>query len=92
MLEYKREKSTLEQRLDTVEKKAADHDDHIRYVDAWWLQVGAFWCPDLCVFAAEHGAAAARSGDPGRRIVDVESNILRSVLTPAIAACALSDE
>jgi len=40
MLEYKREKQTLESRLQELEKKSTDHDDHIRIVDAWWLQVG----------------------------------------------------
>ena len=39
MLEYKREKSNLEARLQDVEKRAIYHDDHIRIMDAWWLQV-----------------------------------------------------
>lgn len=39
MLEYKREKATLETRLAELAKKAAHHDDHLRIVDAWWLQV-----------------------------------------------------
>lgn len=39
MLEYKREKQTLESRLQELENKSIDHDDHIRIVDAWWLQV-----------------------------------------------------
>jgi len=39
MLEYKREKSTLEARLQDLEKKTTDHDDHIRIIDAWWLQL-----------------------------------------------------
>ncbi|KAM7199861.1 ubiquitin ligase [Rhypophila sp. PSN 637] len=38
MLEYKREKSNLEARLQEVEKRALHHDDHIRLMDAWWLQ------------------------------------------------------
>ncbi|KAJ1335552.1 E3 ubiquitin-protein ligase BRE1 [Microdochium nivale] len=39
MLEYKREKATLETRLAELAKKAAHHDDHLRIVDAWWLQL-----------------------------------------------------
>ena len=39
MLEYKREKINLEARLQELERKSIDHDDHIRIVDAWWLQV-----------------------------------------------------
>jgi E3 ubiquitin-protein ligase BRE1 len=39
MLEYKREKLSLESRVQELEKNAVDHDDHIRIVDAWVLQV-----------------------------------------------------
>ena len=39
MLEYKREKQNLEARLQEIEKNSAEHDDHIRIVDAWVLQV-----------------------------------------------------
>lgn len=39
MLEYKREKINLESRVQELEKNSADHDDHIRVVDAWVLQV-----------------------------------------------------
>jgi E3 ubiquitin-protein ligase BRE1 len=39
MLEYKREKNNLEARLHELESKADDHDEHIRVIDAWWLQV-----------------------------------------------------
>lgn len=39
MLEYKREKSTLETRLDEYARRATNHDDHLRVVDKWWLQV-----------------------------------------------------
>ena len=39
MQEYKREKSTLEARLNDLMKKAANHDDHLRAVDAWFTQV-----------------------------------------------------
>lgn len=39
MLEYKREKINLEGRVQELEKNSTDHDDHIRIVDAWLLQV-----------------------------------------------------
>ncbi|KAI0808436.1 E3 ubiquitin-protein ligase-like protein [Xylaria sp. FL0064] len=39
MLEYKREKSTLETRLEEVAKRATYHDDHIRVMDGWWTQL-----------------------------------------------------
>ena len=39
MLEYKREKINLESRLLELEKSSTDHDDHIRIVDLWVLQV-----------------------------------------------------
>jgi hypothetical protein len=39
MLEYKREKSTLESQLKDIQKRSVDHDDHLRVIDAWWSQV-----------------------------------------------------
>ncbi|EMR82680.1 putative e3 ubiquitin-protein ligase bre1 protein [Botrytis cinerea BcDW1] len=39
MLEYKREKATLESQLKTIQKKSTDHDDHLRIIDAWWTQL-----------------------------------------------------
>lgn len=39
MLEYKREKATLESQLKDVQKRSTDHDDHLRVIDAWWSQV-----------------------------------------------------
>jgi E3 ubiquitin-protein ligase BRE1 len=39
MLEYKREKTTLETRLEELDKRSTYHDNHIRIMDAWWLQV-----------------------------------------------------
>jgi E3 ubiquitin-protein ligase BRE1 len=42
MLEYKREKATLEAQLREVQKRSADHDDHLRIIDAWWSQVGSY--------------------------------------------------
>ena len=41
MNEYKREKINLEARLQQIEKQIVDHDDHIRIIDAWLLQVSA---------------------------------------------------
>ncbi|KAI0480294.1 hypothetical protein GGR56DRAFT_264358 [Xylariaceae sp. FL0804] len=38
MLEYKREKTTLEARLEELAQRSTYHDDHLRVVDAWWLQ------------------------------------------------------
>lgn len=39
MLEYKREKINLESRVQELEKGSTDHDDHIRVIDSWVLQV-----------------------------------------------------
>lgn len=39
MLEYKRERNLLENRVEQLDKKATYHDDHIRVMDAWWDQV-----------------------------------------------------
>lgn len=39
MLEYKREKAQLESRLDDLRSKYQHYDDHMRIIDAWWLQV-----------------------------------------------------
>ncbi|KAF4621535.1 hypothetical protein G7Y89_g14537 [Cudoniella acicularis] len=39
MLEYKREKTTLESQLRDVQKRSVDHDDHLRVVNAWWTQL-----------------------------------------------------
>ncbi|KAI1777741.1 E3 ubiquitin-protein ligase BRE1 [Hypoxylon cercidicola] len=39
MLEYKREKTTLETQLEEVKKHSTHHDDHLRVVDNWWLQL-----------------------------------------------------
>jgi len=47
MLEYKREKNSLETRLQELEKNTAHQDDHIRIIDAWWLQVLPFALPPL---------------------------------------------
>jgi len=38
MQEYKREKNVLEAKLQDLEKKSVDHDDHIRIIDAWVIQ------------------------------------------------------
>ncbi|GAP87442.1 putative E3 ubiquitin-protein ligase BRE1 [Rosellinia necatrix] len=39
MLEYKRDKATLEARLEELDKRSTYHDDHIRVIDAWWIQL-----------------------------------------------------
>ncbi|KAI1398445.1 ubiquitin ligase protein BRE1 [Hypoxylon fuscum] len=39
MLEYKREKTTLETQLDEAKKHSTYHDDHIRILDAWFIQL-----------------------------------------------------
>ncbi|KAI0017323.1 E3 ubiquitin-protein ligase BRE1 [Xylariomycetidae sp. FL0641] len=39
MLEYKREKGTLEAQLNEMAKRSSHHDDHLRIVDAWWIQL-----------------------------------------------------
>lgn len=39
MLEYKREKSQLEARLEELGKQYEHYDIHLRTIDAWWLQV-----------------------------------------------------
>ncbi|KAI0873053.1 hypothetical protein GGS24DRAFT_407786 [Hypoxylon argillaceum] len=39
MLEYKREKTTLETRLEELDKRSTYHDNHIRVMDAWWTQL-----------------------------------------------------
>lgn len=39
MREYKREKTHLESQLAEVQKKAIHHDDNLRALDVWFLQV-----------------------------------------------------
>ncbi|KAK4099054.1 BRE1-domain-containing protein [Parathielavia hyrcaniae] len=39
MLEYKREKINMESRVQELEKSSTHHDEHIRIVDAWVLQL-----------------------------------------------------
>jgi E3 ubiquitin-protein ligase BRE1 len=39
MQEYKREKNTLESRLNDLIKRTKDHDDHLRAIDGWFKQV-----------------------------------------------------
>jgi E3 ubiquitin-protein ligase BRE1 len=39
MNEYKREVATLDTELKDIRKRAVDHDDHLRVVDAWWTQL-----------------------------------------------------
>lgn len=47
MLEYKRQKSQLESRLEELSKNYEYYDDHLRIVDAWWDQVSCdTFCPN----------------------------------------------
>lgn len=39
MQEYKRTCNNLETRLEEMERRSTHHDDHLRVVDAWWVQV-----------------------------------------------------
>lgn len=39
MQEYSRRASTAESRLEELHKRSVHHDDHLRIIDAWWLQV-----------------------------------------------------
>lgn len=39
MREYKRDKGIFESRVNELAKQATYHDDHIRLIDAWFLQV-----------------------------------------------------
>ncbi|MCJ1406476.1 E3 ubiquitin-protein ligase bre1 [Ptychographa xylographoides] len=39
MQEYKRERNTLESRLNELSKRAMHHDDHLRAIDAWFAQL-----------------------------------------------------
>lgn len=43
MLEYKREKANLEAQLHEIQRHSVYHDDHIRIIDAWLLQVRVEW-------------------------------------------------
>lgn len=39
MQEYSRRATTAESRLEELHKRSVHHDDHLRFIDAWWLQV-----------------------------------------------------
>jgi E3 ubiquitin-protein ligase BRE1 len=39
MQEYNRRAMTAESRLEELHKRSVHHDDHLRIIDAWWLQV-----------------------------------------------------
>jgi len=39
MREYKRERNTLQQQLDDLNNRSAYHDEHLRVIDSWFLQV-----------------------------------------------------
>ncbi|KAL6869454.1 E3 ubiquitin-protein ligase bre1 [Amphichorda felina] len=38
MQEYSRRATTAESRLEELHKRSVHHDDHLRFIDAWWLQ------------------------------------------------------
>jgi hypothetical protein len=59
MREYKREKATLEAQLKDVQKRSADHDDHLRIIDAWWSQVRYIQYYWLHIFALLTAYSAA---------------------------------
>ncbi|KFH48159.1 E3 ubiquitin-protein ligase-like protein [Hapsidospora chrysogenum ATCC 11550] len=39
MQEYSRRATTAESRLEELHKRSVHHDDHLRIIDAWWLQI-----------------------------------------------------
>lgn len=39
MREYKRERNTLSSQLEELNNRSAYHDEHIRIIDSWFLQV-----------------------------------------------------
>lgn len=39
MQEYSRKAATAESRLEELHKRSVHHDDHLRIIDAWWLQL-----------------------------------------------------
>ncbi|KAI9683104.1 MAG: hypothetical protein M1829_005895 [Trizodia sp. TS-e1964] len=39
MQEYKRDRNTLEDRLNEITERSKFHDDHLRVIDAWWKQM-----------------------------------------------------
>ncbi|KAH7360917.1 BRE1 E3 ubiquitin ligase-domain-containing protein [Rhexocercosporidium sp. MPI-PUGE-AT-0058] len=39
MLEYKREATSLQSQVKELQKRATDHDDHLRVADQWWTQL-----------------------------------------------------
>ena len=39
MQEHKRERASVESRLNSVEKRAQYHDEHIVIIDAWFSEV-----------------------------------------------------
>jgi hypothetical protein len=59
MLEYKREKATLEAQLKDVQKRSSDHDDHLRIIDAWWSQVRSisYYRPHVSALLTAYSAA-----------------------------------
>lgn len=58
MNEYKREKATLESRIEEIQKRSTYHDDHIRIADAWILQVSLCLLLIACRVGHEHANGA----------------------------------
>lgn len=46
MQEFKREKQSLESRVNQMSKAATHHNDHLRVIDSWFKQVGNSPVPD----------------------------------------------
>ncbi|RMZ81542.1 hypothetical protein DV737_g2523, partial [Chaetothyriales sp. CBS 132003] len=65
MLEYKREKNTLESQLKELRKQARYHDDHLRAIDAWFKQL-----------IDEVKTMAGGDGDDGLQLQSLPSSLL----------------
>lgn len=53
MQEYKRERNSLEARVNDLIKRATYHDDHLRVVDSWWKQVSCTHTPGTVMWGGE---------------------------------------
>ncbi|TRX91360.1 hypothetical protein FHL15_007782 [Xylaria flabelliformis] len=73
MLEYKREKTTLEGRLEELDKRSTYHDDHIRVMDAWWIQVSQDSLP--CVLILD---STDRMGSCYKKFLSSPTAVFRS--------------
>ena len=52
MKEFKREKGLLEAQVTELSKRAAYHDDHVRLIDSWFVQVSQSATRVWCVLTA----------------------------------------